>query len=172
VWRTAERPLSDAEPTREQLKVLHQTIRKVGDDTSRLEFNTAIAQMMIFVNAIYAAESEPLPRRLWEPFVLTLAPYAPHLAEELWERLGNAPSVSKVPWPAYDPELAREQTITVVAQVNGKVRDRMEVPPGTGREDLEKRALGLERVRQYTEGKQVLKVIVIPDKLVNVVVKG
>ncbi len=172
VWRTAERPASDAEPTREQLKVLHQTIRKVGDDTSRLEFNTAIAQMMIFVNEIYAPESEPLPRRLWEPFVLTLAPYAPHLAEELWERLGNAPSVSRVPWPAYDAELAREQTITVVAQVNGKVRDRMEVPAGTPRDDLERRALGLERVRQYTDGKQVVKVIVIADKLVNVVVKG
>jgi leucyl-tRNA synthetase len=171
VWRTAERPVTDAEPRREHLKVLHQTIRKVGEDTSRLEFNTAIAQMMIFVNEIYAAETEPLPRRLWEPFVLVLAPYAPHLAEELWERLGKAPSVSRVSWPAHDPELAREQTITVVAQVNGKVRDRMELPAGTPREELEKRALALDRVRQFTDGKRVVKVIVVPDKLVNVVVK-
>jgi leucyl-tRNA synthetase len=171
VWRTAERPVTDAEPKREHLKVLHQTIRKVGEDTSRLEFNTAIAQMMIFVNEIYAAETEPLPRGLWEPFVLVLAPYAPHLAEELWERLGRAPSVSGVSWPAHDPELAREQTITVVAQVNGKVRDRMELPAGTPRDELEKRALALDRVRQFTDGKRVVKVIVVPDKLVNVVVK-
>jgi leucyl-tRNA synthetase len=172
IWRTAERELTDAEPGREHLKVLHQTIRKVGEDTSRLEFNTSISQMMIFVNEIYAAEDAPLPRRLWEPFVQILAPYAPHLAEELWERLGRSPSVSRVPWPAFDAELAREQTLTVVVQVNGKVRDRIEAAPGTPGPELEKRALALERVRQYTDGHQVAKVIVVPDKLVNVVVKG
>ncbi len=172
VWRTAERPLTDAAPSRAHLKVLHQTIRKVGEDTDRLEFNTAIAQMMIFVNEIYAPEGEPLPRALWEPFVLVLAPYAPHMAEELWERLGNSPSVSKAAWPAYDRELARDETVTVVAQVNGKVRDRMEVSAGLPRAELERRALALKRVRQYTDGKQVVKVVVVPDKLVNVVVKG
>ncbi len=171
VWRTAQRPVTPTEPSREHLKVLHQTIRKVGEDTSRLEFNTAIAQMMIFVNEIYAAEDAPLARGLWEPFVLVLAPYAPHLAEELWERLGNAPSVSGAAWPACDAELARDETITVVVQVNGKVRDRMELAAGTSAKELEKRALGLERVKQYTDGKQIVKVVVVPEKLVNVVVK-
>ena len=171
VWRTSEREITEEEPSREQLKLLHQTIRKVGEDTAKLEFNTAIAQMMIFVNETYGPEGGPLPRRLWEPFVLVLAPYAPHLAEELWERLGNAPTVSKVAWPAYDAELAREETITIVAQVNGKVRDRVEVAAGTARDELERRVLALERIRQYTDGKQVVKVIVVPDKLVNVVVK-
>jgi leucyl-tRNA synthetase len=148
------------------LKVLHQTIKKVGADTDTLNFNTAISQMMIFVNELTAQEKRP--RLLLEPFVLLLAPYAPHLAEELWEKLGHKESLAYEPWPKYDPGLLEESTVTIVIQVNGKVRDKLEVPTDLSQTELEKRALASDRVKEFIAGKQIRKVIVVPGKLVNV----
>ena len=125
------------------LKVLHQTIKKVGEDTDTLAFNTAISQMMIFVNEVTAQEKRP--RKLLEPFVLLLAPYAPHLAEELWEKLGHKQSLAYEPWPKYDEALLMESTVTVVVQVNGKLRDRIEVPANSSQAELEKLALAKRR---------------------------
>jgi leucyl-tRNA synthetase len=167
VWRLYEE-LDDSAPRPALVKVLHQTIKKVTEDTEALAFNTAIAQMMIFVNEVTSQESRP--RAVLEPFALLLSPYAPHLAEELWERLGHTKSLACEPWPAFDPALLVETTITVVVQVNGKLRDKLEVPAGISREDLEKRALESPKVRQFTAGRQIQKVIVVPGKLINVAV--
>jgi leucyl-tRNA synthetase len=149
------------------LHVLHKTIKKVSRDTDRLEFNTAIAQMMIFLNEISGMTS--MPRKLWTPFVLLLAPYAPHLAEELWEKLGHAPSISRVPWPEWIEALTAEELVEVVFQVNGKIRARENLPPGTADAELEEKALANQKIREILAGKVIRKVIVVPNKLVNIV---
>jgi len=131
-----------------------------------LAFNTAVSQMMIFVNEVTAQDKRP--RKLLEPFVLLLAPYAPHLAEELWEKLGHKQSLAYAPWPKYDDALLKEDKVTVILQVNGKIRDRVEVPAQISSADLEKLALANARVKEHLAGKQVKKVIVVPGKLVNI----
>ncbi|HXI85369.1 MAG TPA: leucine--tRNA ligase [Verrucomicrobiae bacterium] len=158
--------LDDTEPSAALLKALHQTIKKVGEDTEALAFNTAVSQMMIFVNEVTAQEERP--RKLLEPFILVLAPYAPHLAEELWEKLGHKQTLAYEPWPAFDEALLKENTVTVILQVNGKVRDRMDVPAQISREELEKLALANGRVQEHLAGKQIKKIIVVPGKLVNI----
>ncbi len=167
VWRTSELPLTDEEPAEALRRLLHKTIKKVSRDTDRLEFNTAIAQMMIFLNE--AASLPSMPRTLWTPFVLLLSPYAPHLAEELWEKLGQAPSISRQPWPAWDEGLTAEELVEIVFQVNGKVRARESMPAGTAEAELKEKALAHERIRELLSGLQVRKVIVVPNKLVNIV---
>jgi leucyl-tRNA synthetase len=167
IWRASEVPLTDTEPPDALKRVLHKTIKKVSHDTDRLEFNTAIAQMMIFLNE--AAGLPEMPRALWTPFVLLLSPYAPHLAEELWEKLGNPPSIARVPWPTWIEELTAEELVEVVFQVNGKIRAKESLPPGTADAELKERALSHERIREILAGKEVRKVIVVPNKLVNIV---
>lgn len=169
VWRLAERSLSDEAPDGDLLRTLHKTIRKVSHDTEELAFNTAISQMMILVNELYKRDT--LPRAVWDPFVRLLAPYAPHLAEELWEIMGKEPPVSLTDWPSYEEALTREDEVEVVLQVNGKVRARMHVAAGTDKATLQTAAAQNDRIRYYTEGKNILKVIVVPNKLVNFVVK-
>jgi len=169
VWRVSERPMIDGEPPKKYLQLLHKTIKKVSQDTEQLEFNTAIAQMMIFINEIF--QEKQIYRALWEPFVQLISPYAPHIGEEMWEKLGNQPSVSKSEWPEWDEELTIEDEVTIVMQVNGKVRAKLNFPTGTAVEDLKKTALENERIRQWIDGKTVVKVIAVPDKLVNIVVK-
>ncbi|MDY7027417.1 MAG: leucine--tRNA ligase [Spirochaetota bacterium] len=169
VWRVSERPIIDEEPPRKYMKLLHKTIKKVSQDTGQLEFNTAIAQMMIFINEIF--QEKKIYRALWEPFVKLISPYAPHIGEEMWEKLGNAPSVSDSDWPEWDEELTVEDEVTVVLQINGKVRAKIELPAGTGIEDLKKTAMENERVRQWIDGKTIVKVIAVQDKLVNIVVR-
>ena len=169
VWRASDWELSDAEPPEELVRVLHKTIKKVSEDTDALAFNTAIAQMMIFVNELY--KENTLYRSVWEPFVLLLAPYAPHIAEELWERLGNDPSVSKQPWPSYDEALTRDEEVEVVVQINGKVRSKLQVPADLDKNELERRAKDIDRIKEMTEGKTIVKVITVPNKLVNIVAK-
>ncbi|TVQ38869.1 MAG: leucine--tRNA ligase [Spirochaetaceae bacterium] len=169
VWRLAERELLDGDAPEHIRRQLHKTIRKVTHDTSRLEFNTAIAQMMIYVNDLYKVAV--LHRSAWEPFLLLLAPYAPHLAEELWERAGNRPPVSLQRWPQWNEQLTRDEQVTVVVQVNGRVRARLELPTDTPKSELKRRALGLKRIAELTDGKQVVKIITVPNKLVNIVAR-
>ncbi|MCP3958074.1 MAG: leucine--tRNA ligase, partial [bacterium] len=149
-------------------KVLHRTIKKVREDTEGLRFNTAIAQMMVFVNEATAADA--LPRDILRMFLLALSPYAPHLAEEAWHRLGLDGLVVQATWCEHDEALCAEDLITVVVQVNGKLRDRLEVERGTAKERLEELALGSEAARRFIDGKTPRKVVVVPDRLVNVVV--
>jgi leucyl-tRNA synthetase len=162
-------PQSGTAPTDELVRLLHKTIKKVSDDTESLNFNTAISQMMIYSNEL--AKLPTVPRALWEPLVQMLAPYAPHLGEELWQKLGHTESVSKSRWPVYEEKLTASSESTIVAQVNGKIRDKFTVPAGTPGAELEKIALALPGVLKWTGGQAIVKVISVPDKLVNIVVK-
>ncbi|AEF81610.1 leucine--tRNA ligase [Leadbettera azotonutricia] len=150
-------------------RLLHKTIKKVGQDTDTLNFNTAISQMMIYSNEL--AKLAEVPRSLWEPLVQMIAPYAPHLGEELWERLGHKESISKTQWPVYDEKLCVESEATIVVQVNGKIRDKFTAPVGTAKAELEKTALALPGTVKWTDGLTVVKVITVQDKLVNIVAK-
>ena len=162
-------------PTARVLRKLHQTLRKVTEDfESRWHFNTSIAAIMELVNELYANEanlSGPVIAEALEKLVLMLEPFAPYLAEEMWEELGRTGPVFKQPWPAYDPELAREPEADVVIQMNGKVRGRIAVAFGTDPERLKQLALQDPRIEALLAGKQIVKTIVVPDKLVNIVVK-
>ncbi len=163
--------VSDAAPTADQLRTLHQTIKKVTQDIDEMAFNTAIAQMMIFVNEAYKWQTRP--KGVLEPFVLLLSPFAPHIAEELWQRLGHEQTLAYEPWPEYDEELIKENTVEIVLQVNGKVRGTMQVSreEAGNREVLQKRALESEAIQKRIAGKEIKKVIAVPNRLVNVVVK-
>ncbi len=167
VWRLAERGVVDRDPTDEIERLFHKTIKKVSEDTARLEFNTAIAQMMILVNELF--KTKELCRSVWDRFVRLLAPYAPHLAEELWERLGNRPPVSLACWPTYEEALTVDQEVTVVVQINGKVRSKFRMAADTSAEEMERLALEADRIRELTDGKEIKRVITVPDKLVNIV---
>ncbi|NLJ45774.1 MAG: leucine--tRNA ligase [Treponema sp.] len=167
LWALSEKPLTGTPPSADLAKLLHKTIKKVTDDTATLNFNTAISAMMILSNEL--AKLDALPREVWEVFIRLLAPYAAHLAEELWEKAGKAPSVGLAPWPAYDEALVRDESAVIVVQVNGKVRDKFEVPAGTDKAELERLALAREKTREWTAGKEIRKVIIVPDKLVNIV---
>lgn len=147
----------------------HATVKKVGEDIEALRFNTAISQMMIFVNEMTKVDIRP--RQLLENFLLLLAPFAPHIAEEIWEKLGHEVSLAYEKWPRYDPAKLHESTVEIVLQVNGKVRSKLEVAIDTPEPELERLALGDPAVRKYTEGKSVVKTIIVRNKLVNVVVR-
>ncbi|MDR0495147.1 MAG: class I tRNA ligase family protein [Treponema sp.] len=158
------------------VKLLHRTIKKVSEDTAALNFNTAISAMMIYSNELakLAADSAggAIPRGLWEPLVIMLGAYAPHLGEELWEKLGHGESVSACSWPLFDETLTHDDEVTIVVQVNGKIRDKFTAAAGTAREELEKTALALPGVLKWTEGQTAAKIISVPDKLVNIVIRG
>jgi leucyl-tRNA synthetase len=160
---------------RKILRKLHQTLRKITEDfETRWHFNTCIASIMELVNQLYAEEqnisAETMPRLL-EVLALMLAPFAPYLVQDIWEALGNEGPVFRHAWPAFDPELAKDEEAEIVLQVNGKLRSRISAPFGTPKEELEARALADEKVQPFLEGKQVVKLITVPDKLVNIVVK-
>jgi leucyl-tRNA synthetase len=157
------------------LRKLHQTLKKITEDfETRWHFNTCIASIMELVNVLYAEEATISPAampEILEKLALMLAPFAPYLSQEIWEELGNSGPVFRQPWPTFDPELAKEDLAEIVVQVNGKLRSRIHVPFGTPKEELESLALADEKVQPHLAGKQVVKVITVPDKLVNVVVK-
>ena len=158
----------EAEPSLEQRRLLHQTIKKVTDDLEALRFNTAIAQMMVFTNEVTKLKTRP--RALLEPFVLLLSPFAPHIAEELWERLGKAPSVATQPWPEYDPVLVARDRLTIPIQVNGKLRSKIEVPADSSEEQVVRLARQDAKLSEWLQGKTPRKVIYVEKKLVNFVV--
>ncbi|MFS1116901.1 leucine--tRNA ligase [Enterococcus faecalis] len=148
-------------------KVYHQTVKKVTEDMANLHFNTAISQLMVFVNE--ANKVDVLPYEYVEGFVQLLAPIAPHIGEELWQILGNEESLTYVPWPTYDEAALVEDEVEVVFQVNGKLRGKQNVARGLSKEELEQIAMNHEAVKEFIEGKTVRKVIAVPDKLVNIV---
>ena len=148
-------------------KVYNQTVKKVTEDFENLHFNTAISQMMVFVNEAYKADA--LPYAYIEGFVQLLAPIAPHIAEELWEILGNEGGISYVAWPTYDEAALVESEVEIVCQINGKVRAKLMVPVDSSKEALEELALANEQVKEQIAGKTVRKVIAVPNKLVNIV---
>jgi len=171
VWKLASKPVlgdpsSMGDAATERL--VHQTIAKVTEDIDSLRFNTAISAMMVLTNAL--TRLPELPRGAFEALLRCLNPFAPHIAEELWEGLGNPPSINEAPWPAFDPALCVEDEVEIVVQVNGKVRSRFSVAVDTPKEELIARAQAIGRVAQLVEGKSVRRVIAVPNKLVNIVV--
>jgi leucyl-tRNA synthetase len=177
VWRlfvnedgTLDGIIKDVEPTADFERLYHQTVKKVGDDIDALRFNTAISQMMIFMNE--AMKLEARPRKLMENFVLLLSPFAPHIAEELWEKLGHTTSTTYEPWPIYDEAKCAESTIEVVLQINGKIRSKVAVAKDTPNAELERLAFDDANIKRYIDGKRIIKKIVILNKLVNIVIAG
>ncbi|MGH9492194.1 MAG: class I tRNA ligase family protein, partial [Terriglobales bacterium] len=159
---------------------LHQTIHRVSDDfEGRWHFNTSIAAIMELVNELYGAEEQIAGggvspgslREIQRTLVLLLAPFAPYLAHELWEVLGEKSSLLRAPWPQYDPALAKEEAIEIAVQVNGKLRARLTVAADSSEDAVRQLALADEKVQASLDGKQVLKTIVVPGKLVNIVVR-
>ena len=148
-------------------KVYNQTVKKVTEDLENMHFNTAISQLMVFVNE--ANKIDSLPYEYIEGFVQLLAPITPHIAEELWEILGNKESLTYVPWPTFDEAALIENEVEVVFQVNGKVRAKINISRGLTKDELEQMALASESIQSFIEGKTIRKVIVVPDKLVNIV---
>lgn len=148
-------------------KVYHQTVKKVGEDIDQLHFNTAISQLMIFVNEAYKAEA--LPVEYMTGFLQLLAPIAPFVSEELWERMGHKESISLATWPTYDEKELVEDEIEVIFQINGKLKARVSVANGLSKDELEKVAFENEQIKSAIDGKTVRKVIAVPNKLVNIV---
>lgn len=157
----------DGEGTDEFKRTLHKTIKKVTDDFEHLRFNTAISQLMIFINEGY--KTEVLPRKAMENFVQLLSPLAPHLAEELWSRLGYTESVTYVPWPEFDEAWTVEAEVEIVVQVNGKIVERAKIAKDMDQEAMQQHSLSLPNVKQALEGKSIRKIIAVPGKLVNIV---
>ncbi len=171
---TAREP--DAAATREMRRLTHKTIRRVSQDLERFRFNTMVAALMEYSNFLSRAkESGPVYADAWQEamdsLVLMLAPSTPHLAEELWQRTGHEYSIHQQPWPQWDEELAAEEKTTLVVQVNGKVRDRLEVSVDIGEEEAKEVALSSARVRAHTDGKRIERVIYVPGRLVSVVAR-
>ncbi len=158
----------DEAPEKETLRLLHKTIQKVTDDLDGMRFNTAISAMMEFVNHLTPLAKKP--RAVLETFVLLLAPFSPHIAEELWQTLGKSNSLAYEPWPGFDPALLVADQVEIPVQIAGKVRARILVPSGLTQAQLQEAALADPKVQAQLEGKTIRKAIVVPDKMVNLVV--
>jgi len=161
--------IKDVQLTTEDDRLLHQTIKKVTLDIESLNFNTAISQMMIFVNEFLNRGVKP--RSAIEMFVLLLSPFAPHLAEELWEKLGHKQSLAYESCPQYDEVKTAVETVEMVVQINGKVRSKFAVPINMDEDELKKLVLADQNVKRHLDGKQVVKIVVVKNKLVSLVVK-
>jgi leucyl-tRNA synthetase len=174
--QTDEGAVAPQPVTEDELRrLMHKTIRRVTEDGERFRYNTMIAALMEYVNALYRVrapevERSPAWQEAMDTLVLLLAPSAPHLAEELWHRRGHNTSVHLEAWPGYDPALTVEETVTLVVQVNGKVRDRIDVLVDLPEDEVRALALARPRVQQFLQGKQPRNVVVVPRRLVNVVV--
>ena len=170
IWRMGEeKVITEDKAPADILKSLHKTIKKVTEDTATLNFNTAISQMMVYINDL--SKLPTLPREAWEPLILMLSPYAPHLAEELWERAGHQPSVANVSWPQYNEALTIDEEIQIVCQINGKVRAKIMLSKDATKDKIIAAAKENENVKKYLDGATIVKEIVVPGKLVSFVVK-
>lgn len=177
VWAAGEKPLSDvdihkasSDESLESLRALYaKTVSKVESDTLSLDFNTAISAMMIFINE--ASRAPSIPREMWEGFVKMLSCYAPHIGEELWNRMGHGETIAYEPWPEFSGEFAADKSKVVTVMVNGKLRDKFTAESGESESSLREKALATAGAKKFLAGKQVAKVIVVPGKLVNIVAK-
>ena len=159
----------DAEPNDEQRRALHKTIRAVTEDFDTLGFNTAIARMMEFVNFFTKQSQRPIS--IMRQFVLLLSPMAPHIAEELWQLLGGRTTLAYESWPTFDPALTVDESVEIPVQISGKVKAKIHVPADATREQLQQIAEQDDKVQLLLSGKQVVKTIVVPGRLVNFVAK-
>jgi leucyl-tRNA synthetase len=169
VWRMlndfeiAEEPM-----TKEQRRILHQSIKKVGNDIETLDLNTAVSQMMIFTNEF--SRSDKIPREAAESFLKILAPFAPHICEELWEMLGNKKSIAFEPWPEYNEEFLKLDEIEILVQIKGKPKARIMMPADISQEKMQEMALANPDVLKEMDGKKVIKIVSVPGRLVNIVI--
>lgn len=177
IWSISEKPVEDIDITAKLedkalvslRKTYAKTVKKVTDDTSSLNFNTAISQMMIFINE--CSKIDRLPRAMWEGFVKMLACYAPHLGEELWQKLGHTETLTYEKWPEFSEDFCKEDSKQIVVMINGKLRDKFEAAAGTAGDTLKEMALETAGAKKFLEGKTIIKTVVVPDKLVNIVAK-
>ena len=170
VWRiVTEKNIEDIGLDKELDKLMNKTIKKVSQDTETLNFNTAISQMMVFVNELNRLET--VPKKTLEILALLMSPYTPHIAEEMWALLGHEPSISKETWPVWDEKKCLDDEVEIVVQINGKLRSRIMMPHNADKKDVLEAVRNDEKTRQWTEGKTIVKEIVVPNKLVNIVVK-
>ena len=157
--------------------VLNGTIKKVTEDVGgRFSFNTAISSIMELVNCLYRYRERPdvneaFMKKAIDTLVIVLSPFTPHICEEMWEGLGHSDTLVNVPWPKYDESALVLDTVEIVVQINGRVKEKLDIATGMTREDMEKTVMAEPSVQALTEGKQIVKVIAVPDKLVNIVVK-
>ena len=184
VWELAHRDAGELagrspgdDAVRDVRRTVHKTVRRVSDDLERFKFNTALAALMEYTNALnqaweHGAVDSPTWSEAIEKLLVLMAPIAPHVAEEMWERTGREYSVHSQPWPAWDAELAADEVITLVVQVNGRLRDRIEVAASITEEEAKELALGSDRVQPHIEGKQIANVVYVPGKLVNIVARS
>ena len=162
--------VTDEAPAKENLKTLHKLIRKVTDDIEEFSYNTAVPAFMIAVGEL--AQQKCASRAVLEPLVILLAPFAPHIAEELWHALGHEGTVCDAPWPVFDEQYLKEDTVTLSVSFNGKTRFTLDFAADASKADIEAATLASPQAQKYLEGKQVVKVIVVPGRIVNIVVKG
>jgi len=155
-------------PTKQTERLIHQTIKKVTEDVEVMKFNTAISQMMILVNEL--EKQEQLSISNYQLEIILLSPFAPHICEELWQRLGHKKSILFEPWPEYDPELIKPDEVELVVQINGKVRDKISAAADISEADGKKLALDSVKVQKWLEGKKPKKIIFIKGKLVSIVI--
>ncbi len=170
VWTLATRPTTDdpAKYDHETKRLVHKTVAKVTGDIEGLRFNTAISQMMILVK--HLGQLEALPREAMKTLALLVSPFAPHLGEEVWERLGGATSLAHEPWPAFDPALVKDDTVEIGVQVLGKLRGVVSLAVNADEATARAAALGEPKVAAHIEGKTVKKFIYVPGKIINLIV--
>ena len=158
---------SDAEPAAEELKSLHKLIKKVTADIEAFSYNTSVAAFMICVNELTALKCNK--RAVLEPLVILIAPFAPHIAEELWEALGHTTTVCDAQWPEWNEDYLREDTVNYAVSFNGKVRFNLQFAADATNDEIERTVLASESAQKYIDGKTIRKVIIVPKKIVNIV---
>jgi len=161
--------ISEEKATKEELKILHKTIKKVKQDIENMSFNTSVSAFMICVNELTSLKTNK--RQILEPLTIILSPFAPHIAEELWEKLGNFASISETVFPLHNEEFLVEDTVTYPIAINGKTKATIDIAADTDKKEIEKIALEHEKIAKLTEGKKIVKIIVVPKRMVNIVVK-
>ena len=170
VWKLQDKISNniDQNQSKEISKFIHKAIKKVTDDINSLRFNTAISTLMITVNEIEKVGA--IDKENFSILIKLLAPFAPHFTEELWTSLGNKKSIHIAPWPVYKPEFVQEDIVNITIQINGKLRGSFEAPSNADKSTIEKIAMENDVVKKWLEGKKVTKVIVVPNRLINIVV--
>ncbi len=169
VWDWQDRIAPDVQLDQEVERLLHQSIKKIGDDIMAMRFNTAVSQLMILLNTF--DKLEQVSQDVFEKFIILLSPFAPHITEELWQQLGHQDSIVKAQWPKFDQALLQNKLITVGIQINGKLRDTIELPLDTeDSTDLQEQILSREKVKQALNGASVKKFIYVKNKIISLVV--
>ena len=158
---------ASVKPSEKDLRALHKCIKEVTERIDQMKFNTAVSSLMSFVNSL--SDAEKISPEVYGTLILLMCPFTPHLAEEMWARLGHADLAIKAPWPVFDAKLAEDDVMTIAVQLNGKMRGTIEMPKDAPKDEVEKAAFALENVKRQTEGKEIRKVIVVPNKIVNIV---